>query len=601
MPPTIQEALASQAQVPDITASVPPMLSPTTDPVSQALMPNPSQVPNVIAEHNKYLQDQYNQAIDAQNQYRSDIDQRNPEAYRFGPDGRMPTAGTDPSLASEILQRQQVLRDSNTNNAAQVANQQSASNAMGKELGGTNNGYNFATSTKPSSGTLPTPEELGFNKAPQPAPSATANLQSPDYLKQISDAMNKQVAAIGSQQAANTAVAKQAGNIEEVKGNAATMQQAEAMKAASTVQAAFNKANDIVNQQMDQRKEALQKYKEMLTPEALSDAFRPRGIFEGKSTGQTILGALAIALGGVGAAGQGSGAPNQALGIIFKQLDKENEGRVNAFKTGLVGQQNLADEAGKDIGYARQQYQDASTNALQNKALQIEAIQAKLEHMVAPYKGEGIRQQAAAVNAGLEQEKQKTIQQQAMQMRQMHMMASLQGMSEKDIMNLPAAAQATLGPEIIKNAAEKMQRLVPGYGYADNAKLAEDFNKQRAELEGGYHDTMRIIKYAQTYNKFDPDSYGKMQTELGFLLGKLKEPMGYKTMTEGDQKFLKTLVGNPNDFLSLKSVNQAKLQSIADLFKNSLNERAVAAGFRPQPSALEQKQQLGVSSPNFKK
>lgn len=585
---------------------IPPTLVPNTypssnlNPVDAALTPDLSQIPDVQAANEHYLQEQYNKAISAQGNYPMG---QGPQA--FGPSGEAPTAGTNPDLANQILAQQKAQSTANNANAANIAAQQQAAQKASNLLGATNAPqYDFLNSTN-KTGT-PSPSDLGWQpQQTQSQPQQTQQPTTPDYLAQIQGAQQKILKAYGAQQGANSAVAEQAANIEEVKGNAAQMQQLEAQKAISTVHDAFEKSSQEVDTQMSERKQALQNYKDMLSPDKLNDVFRSRTLFEGKSTGQSILGALAIGLGGSGAAMQGGGAQNQALNIITKQLDKEQEARINTFKVSLAGQQNIAEEAGKTATMARQQYTDALNNALQNKALQIESIQAKLENMVAPYKGAGILANAQALNAQLEQKKQETFIQQAQNLHQLQILQLLKGMSEKDIMNLPAAVQASLPPEIIKNAAEKQLRSVPGYGYAENPKVAEDFNKVRGEMESGINDVTRLMNFAANYNKYIPGSQDRARVdgEVKFLLGKLREPMGFRTMTDSDRHFLEDVVGSPNDIFSLKAVNTQKLQNVLNLFKNNLADKAKAAGLIPQSGEDKKqaiRQQLGITSPNFK-
>lgn len=458
----------------------------------------------------------------------------------------------------------------------------------------------------PSEPEAPSVEQLKAGRQQQQqTPGAAQNpmASQPGFLEGLKKVQEDYLKQFGVQQN----VAKQVGDIgnaiERKKADFYRQQADAAQNAATTVQSAFDTSSQRVEQQMQERQKALDKYKEMLTPEKVNEAFRPHGVFEGKSTGQSILGAIAIGLGGAGAAMQGGGATNQALGFIMKHLDKEAEARQTAFKIGLSGQQNIADEATKTAGMARQQGADAIANALQKKALQLETIQAKVEQMAAPYKGTTAQLNAQALIAGLQQQKDATNMQFQQTQMQRELMQNLSGLSFEDYDKLSPAVKTMLPEPFVKQMDEVRQRNVPGYGVAANKELAQEFNKSRPLLENGLNATQRLIDFTKNYNMYNPAQRATADTQIKALMGPLREAMGMKTLTEGDQRLLEEMIGNPNAILKLDSQKKARLNAIKQVFEEDLNSRAKSAGLKPQVGQQiqdQQNSQFGITKPNFK-
>lgn len=452
----------------------------------------------------------------------------------------------------------------------------------------------------------PSVEQLNAGRQSVPATSQTQNpmANQPGFLEGLKKVQEDYLRTFSSQQA----VAEKAGaigkEIEDKKVAFYNNQETAANTAAATIKDAFDKSSERVEQQMQERQQALDNYKEMLTPEKLNDAFRPRGLFEGRTTGQSILGAIAIGLGGSGAAVQGGGATNQALALINRQLDKEAEARQTAFKMGLTGQQNLADEATKTATMARQQGQDVATNALQQKALQLEAIQAKVEQMVAPYKGQLAQQNAKALIAGLQQQKDQAqmVFQQAQMQREL--LQNLKGLSFEDYDRLAPAVKTMLPEPYVKQMEAIRERNVPGYGPAANKELAAEFNKARPMLENGINATQNLIDFTKNYNMYSISQRDTADTMIKALMGPLREPLGMRVLTAPDKELLEEMIGNPNSLLKLSSQKKARLDAVLNIFKEELSARAIAAGLTPKNGTQveqQQNQQFGITKPNLNK
>lgn len=455
----------------------------------------------------------------------------------------------------------------------------------------------------PSAQNIPSVDQLDSGR-PQPGNPAQQNpaLNHPDFLA----GLQKITEDFTNQYTAKQDVAEKLGNIAakvEEKKVDFYKQQANASKSAeSKVKDAFDTANQKVEQQMQERQKALDEYKEMLTPEKVNEAFRPHGVFEGKSTGQSILGAIAIGLGGIGAAAQGQGSTNQALGLIMRQLDKENEGRQNAYKTQLSGQQNIADEATKSANLYRQVGKDTADNIIQRRALQLETIQAKIEQMAAPYKGQVAQLNAKAMIAGLQQDKDTAKMGFMQQAQQREMMQTLKGLSFEDYDRLNPAIKTMLPEPYVKQMEAIRERTVPGYGEAATKELAQEFNKARPMLDDGIHATQSLIDYTKNYNIFSPSQRATADTKIKALMGPLREPLGMRVLTAPDKDLLEEMIGNPNSILKLNSQKRARLDAVLQIFKDELSARATAAGLKPKSGEAVKQQEnahYGISKTKF--
>jgi len=459
---------------------------------------------------------------------------------------------------------------------------------------------------------LPSPESLVAAKA-QPAPAGAQPVAQPapvSYVDQLNKLAADTSAQFDIQKKAVQDAADIATTIETKKTDLYKQQVKSSEDAERAVAEGYKQAGERVEQQYQERQKAINAYREMLTPEKVNEAFRPNGVFENKSVGQSILGAIAIGLGGIGAAGQGPGATNQALSMIMKQLDKENEGKVNAFKTGLAGQQTLAGEASKSAQMARQQGSDTATNALQNKALQLETIQAKIEQMASPYKGQMAQAKAQELIAGIQKEKNAVESLFKQQQLQRELTNSLGNLSYEQYDKLNPAQKASIPEPIRKQYEDMKESFVPGYGVAGNKNLAQEFIKQKDAVEPALAGLKRVDDLANNYNKIlglttleGRNQRAKIQSEIVSIIGSLRIPLtGPGILTDGEVKRLKSIIGDPSDFLSLSSTQKAHRDEMKRILEDNLAQKAKGAGLPVKSGTdfeAEQAAKFGRSKPKF--
>jgi hypothetical protein len=501
----------------------------------------------------------------------------------------------DPALAAQqVLDTQALQQQTHTNPVNQQQLQQQ--NYLGLNSGAQNPETPALTPQNFPSG------QLGVNtQLPQSQPQ-----QQPqqNFAQQLQDYYKAQEASLANEKDLNTKIATTGASMEAAKAELYQNQQKQLAGYATELDTAHKTATDKVNQSLKEREQALADYKDMLTdPKKLDEAFRPKGIFEGKSTGQSILGAIAIGLGGIGAAFQGPGSVNQALNIIQKRLDQENEGRKEAYKTKLVGKQNLANEAGKTADLAGQQEARDITAINNKKIMQLEAVSAKVNQLSSQYNSDTMKQRASLFNEGLNRQIGSLKIENAKQQYSMEMMRQLGGMDLEKFEKLSPAQQQMVPEEMRKTFAEQRERYVPGYGLASNKEVANEFNKARPQLEQVVQGGHRLLELMTPGAKFNLEDRAKIQTMAGLLMGPMREQMGFKTLTEGDQKLLERVMGDPTAIMSLNSLQKTRMQTIINETQNTLATRAKAAGMQPRGGdAYNQQllQQFGATKPKFK-
>jgi hypothetical protein len=435
-------------------------------------------------------------------------------------------------------------------------------------------------------------------------PQAAQQPQKLSPQEQLESYYKEQQASLANEMSLNNKIAANAASMEAQKAAEYSKHIQKMNGYATELDDAHKSATGKVEAAMKEREQALADYKDMLTdPKKLDEAFRPKGIFEGKSTGQSIMGAIAIALGGVGAAFQGPGSVNQALSLITKKIDQENEGRKEAYKTKLFGSQNLANEAGKTADLAGQQ-EGRDIAAINNKKImQLEAVSAKINQLASNYNSKTVADRAAMANEGIQRQISGLKMENAKQQYSMEMMKNLGGMDLEKFEQLSPAQQQIVPEEMRKTFAEQRERNIPGYGLASNKEAAGEFRKALPELEQVVNGGRRILDLMTPGAKFNMDDRTKIQTMAGLLMGPMREQMGFKTLTDSDQKLLHKVMGDPTSLTSLNSLERTKMQTIINETQNTIATRAKNAGLKPKSGDLygqQIMQQFGGKLPNFK-
>ena len=346
------------------------------------------------------------------------------------------------------------------------------------------------------------------------------------------------------------------------------------------------------------RAKAVEQYREAITPEALEKAFRPHALFEDASTGQAVLGAIAIGLGGIGAAMQGGNATNQALAIIQKRVDKENEMRASAQRSRISGLEQSAESARQDVGIARQQKHNELAAINNRKIMQIEMMQAKVNQISGQYQGEQIKQNAVGLNQGLERMKLGYEQQNINMQLEQERMKALAGLTH-DQYDKMSPVQRQMVPEAMRKDFQHKENLrVPGYGYAKSAPLAEQINKDRPEMEEGIRLAEQLYTLSKTKSKFLPYDRAEMQSKMLQLMGPMRVKLGLGVMSEADKGLVKAIVGEPSKIWALPGVEQRRVKEILSDLKTGWHNKLKGAGLEPKQQN-DAATKFGATKPKF--
>lgn len=464
---------------------------------------------------------------------------------------------------------------------------------------------NLEQALQPKNLAVSTPNPASTPQFPSQVAQQT---QVPQNSLPQNDAFNKALAQqnaymgeFNKQAASMQKAGEYAQAIETVKGDMAGQVADETQKIQSLLDDSNRIAKEKVDEKLKTYAEASDQFAKLVSdPEKLDEAFRPRGIFEGKSTGQTILGMIAIGLGGIGAAMQGHGAQNQALNMIMKQLDKENEGRKEAFKAKVAGQRQIADQALQGAQVIRQSAADEQADLMQKKNLQIEAIIAKTEQLAAPYKGRIAGENAKMLISGLRQEQAKN----AMAFQQLQMeqekMRALNGLDYQTFKKMSPAQRSLVPKNMLESFDNDAKRDVAGYGLATNQDAAQKFQEKRRDLEPAINQTREILNSLDNFNKLDLKDRAEMQSRIIALTGNMRLAyLGPGAMTEKEYDRLLQAVGNPAGLATLPAVEKARLKTVLGNLESTLGTQAKIAGLPPKdPNSIAS--QFGATKANFK-
>jgi hypothetical protein len=424
------------------------------------------------------------------------------------------------------------------------------------------------------------------NLAPQPeqpqiktAPASAAHFAPPPTEKTVQmpknsdqqtiDALNR---AYGLQQSGIKAAAD-AGAEKAIKQQVVLDDQARLLNdRAKATQAAHDKASSGADAQMEKLK-AIQDRLLNPTEEDKLDSNRVNPFTNG-STGQKIAAGIAVVLGGIGGALTGKGG-NVGLDTINKLIDRDIDQQKHN-----IAQNQMRQKAGMEVSQnllqdLHAQFQDSTQAEAALRNIMLEQAKNKLEALASKYQSPEIQAKAQQLRGQLGEEQAKTLHTFRQDAYQKEFMQQVMGSSAPG--ELPAQAVQML-PKEYKEA------YVPGYGIAPNKERAEAFQKTRADLEPLTDQIRDVIKFAQSpeYSKVSPKERAVMATKINGLLGPMREKYGFKTMTEGDLKFLESSMGNPNKILTTNGIELSKLKELLKESEYKINKEAQMNGLRPK-------------------
>lgn len=313
--------------------------------------------------------------------------------------------------------------------------------------------------------------------------------------------------------------------------------------------------------------------------------------FTNGTTGQKIMAAIAIALGGIGGALTGKG-DNKGLEVINAAIERdlqtqrdnakmqlETQARkFEARKAGVSAQQSL-------LGVLNQKFGNELQAEAAYGALATQAAQNKLMSVSAKYEAPELQAKAQLLNGQLEQQKLEHLAkfQQAGQMKQVMQLIgkkfeSGEGVSDSEIAMYPKEVQ-----EYVLNLRD---RFVPGMGMASADKAAvTEFRKYMNETGPALTNAKEIFeigKKLKLSSKLPGKTKEVLNSRLTVLAGQLRLPVtGPGSMQQAEYERLRDAIGDPTKIGSLQSWELAKLKTVIDWLEGNINERAQQVGLRP--------------------
>jgi hypothetical protein len=310
------------------------------------------------------------------------------------------------------------------------------------------------------------------------------------------------------------------------------------------------------------------------------DKIIPGAFLARQDTQGSIMTGLAVALGGIGGALQGTNK-NIGLEMIEKAIDKDiaaqqfnADYKYKVSKAGIDDQNTL-------LSKMREKFSDDKSAILASKAVLLASAQDQMNmtltkqggarDLAVQGQGKMALGQLAEKRANIEMQL-KAAQQEAQMKKDIS--ANLSG-SRKKWGDLEIQAYEKLtGDKSIRD------RMVPNWGPATNKSLAEDFTKANTEIESGLQSISRIKELTNGFNKItDFATRRKLEAVQTALVGNLRLPYtGPGILTDSEKAVLLNIIGNPAKLLSLSSVEAAGLSEVERKLRVDQKNRAKGAG-----------------------
>ncbi len=189
---------------------------------------------------------------------------------------------------------------------------------------------------------------------------------------------------------------------------------------------------------------------------------------------------------------------------------------------------------------------------------------------------------------------------------QMEMMKNLSGLSVEKYAKMDPMQKSFVSnaaPALHKELESGLKRHVPGYGETLTEEGAKKFLEYKTQNDKSLEGLNRVLDISAKGSKASPTDIARASTAVDMLLGPLKHHMGFKTMTEGDLRFLHGMVGNPLKVFSYGPVERTKLQEIIHALENGESAEAKAVGLKPkigEEARNAQRREFLISKPVFK-
>lgn len=315
----------------------------------------------------------------------------------------------------------------------------------------------------------------------------------------------------------------------------------------------------------------------------------PGAVLARQDTSSSLMTGLAVALGGIGGALQGTNK-NIGLDMINKAIDRDvaaQEFNLNyKFKVGAADVANQTSLLAK----MREKFGDDKSALAATKLTMLDAVQRKMNAELT--KQGGSRDTAVTAQqqmaSGALAERRATIE---MQLKAAQELAFREQQSQMDLGGDRSKWTDYQISYYEKTTGDKSlrDRFVPNFGPATNKFAAEEFSKFNSEIGPALDGISRLNKLSEESNKVtDWGARRKIEAERQALIGKLRVPFtGPGILNDAERAALSAVIGDPNKLLSFKGLEQASLRQVETILRDSQARRIREAGFDVRPSASD--------------
>lgn len=342
-------------------------------------------------------------------------------------------------------------------------------------------------------------------------------------------------------------------------------QEAIAMEKQQKLQEAFEFK---FQEKLDDYEQSVKDFKALAGDKIVPGAFLAR-----QDTSASLMTGLAVALGGIGGALQGTNK-NIGLEMIEKAIDRDVAAQqFNMDYKYKVKGQDLQNQSSL-LSKMREKFSDDKSAILATKAAMLDMVQSRMNMELTKKGGArdlGTQAQAQTAMAQVLQRKEMyTMQLKATQAAQYEKQQMLLGLDKNNL--TPEQAMAVHG-----TAAEQY---VSGFGLArskeDKKKFQEEYGDSKNSL-----DALKTI-VSTDINKLSPDDRARLGTELSLLTGKMRlAVLGPGAMTEAEYDRLRDALGDPTKIVTFPGTQMLKLQTVMKRLQTQQNN-AVSLYFGKQ-------------------
>lgn len=418
----------------------------------------------------------------------------------------------------------------------------------------------------------------------QPQPVDSSQYVQPQQVAQAQEPVASPVAAledstkmqVGAADAISRAVAEQ----EFAKQEAYNTQKA----AIEQREAAVLKHQDDLNKNVNARLASLDDLSKKLNSDEFANAkVDSQRFWNSKSTGERILGAIAIGLGAAGASM--NGGENSALKIIQSAIDKDVEEqkfniqqRTSNLKDRISTERNMLDELRAKFGNDMQAETAFRILANEKTQNQMDKFASKTNSVV--------------VKAQMQSLKAKLMQEQIAQKQALKVQVELgQSLKNGDLSKIGPVELSLISKDLRELVISQRERSVDGFvGQTKDKESATKLQETSMKSAKAMDTLKRLDSFFNDGRSFSPEKRAEIATQLQLAASSLREPvLGPGTMQQAEYERLMSVLGDPNKVINIRPADRAKLKILMKNIESNLDAEAEATGLRRRPQAVRSK------------